>query len=69
MHRRTTMIDYDVEEWLVHGGPTDEAAGEIRSLFEESLSLDLCGLNVRREDDRLRFTHNAAAFLLATPVS
>ena len=69
LHRPTSEIHYDVEEWLVHGGPDDEAAGEIRRLFEASLAQDLSGLNVRREDDRLKFSHNAAAFLLRTPAT
>ena len=68
LHRMTTEIHYEVEEWLAHGGPSDEAAREIRRLLEASLAHDLSGLKVRREGDRLKFTHNAVAFLLRTPV-
>ena len=67
LHCPTSQTHYDVEEWLEHGGPTDEAASEVRRLLEASLTRDLSGLNVRREGDRLKFTHNAAAFLLRTP--
>lgn len=69
LHRPTSEIHYDVEEWLLHGGPTDEAAGEIRGLFEASLDRDRSGLKVRREHGRLRFTHQAAAFVLRVPTA
>ena len=69
VHRPTSQIHYDVEEWLEHGGPTEQAAGEIRRLLEASLDQDLCGLNVRRENDRLMFSHPSAAFVLRTPAA
>jgi ubiquinone/menaquinone biosynthesis C-methylase UbiE len=64
VHRPTTALHYDVEEWLAHGGPGSETAAVIRRLFEASLDGDSTGLRVRRENGRLRFTHAAAAFVL-----
>ena len=60
----TGSIDYDVDEWMAHGGPSAEAAAEIVRLFEASLETDRCGLAVRREGGRLRFSHRVASFLL-----
>ena len=69
LHRPTSRLDYDVEEWLEHGGPTDEAAAEIHRLLEASRTRDLSGLDVRREDNRLKFSQIGAAFLLRTPAA
>ena len=67
VHQPTSPLHYDVEEWMAHGGPDAGAAAEIRRLFEESLAGDRCGLSVRREDGRLRFSHTGAAFVLRKP--
>jgi ubiquinone/menaquinone biosynthesis C-methylase UbiE len=67
LQRPTSELDYEVEEWLEHGGPGDQAAAEIRTLLEASIERDLCGLRVRREGEQLHFSHRAAAFLLRTP--
>ena len=69
LHRPASQIHYEVEEWLEHGGPSVEAAAEIRRLLEASLDRDLGGLNVRREGDRLHFSHHVAAFLLRAPAA
>jgi hypothetical protein len=63
----TSPLHYDVEEWIAHGGPNEETAREIVVTFEASLETDRCGLAVRREDGRLRFTHVGAAFVLDAP--
>jgi ubiquinone/menaquinone biosynthesis C-methylase UbiE len=60
-------MTYDVEEWLAHGGPSTDAAAEIRRLLEGSIDGDRAGLAVRREAGRLRFRHRTAAFLLRKP--
>ena len=60
-------IDYDVEEWMSHGGPAPDAAREIEALFEASLEVDRSGLRVRRDGGRLRFSHHTAAFVLRVP--
>jgi ubiquinone/menaquinone biosynthesis C-methylase UbiE len=59
--------DYEVESWMAHGGPSPDVAAEIRRRFEASLSVDRCGLSVRRKDGRLWFSHRVVAFLLARP--
>ncbi|HVP27783.1 MAG TPA: methyltransferase domain-containing protein [Myxococcota bacterium] len=58
-----STLHYDLDEWLAHGGPGEAATREIVSLLEASLETDRCGLDVRREDGRLRFSHRAIAVL------
>jgi hypothetical protein len=65
--RPTSTLAYDVEEWIAHGGPDAATAQQIRDLFAASLARDLSGLDVRRDDGRLRFRHRTAAFLLRRP--
>jgi ubiquinone/menaquinone biosynthesis C-methylase UbiE len=60
-------LEYDVDEWLAHGGPQPATAAEIRSLLEGSIDGDRADLAVRRVDGRLRFRHRTAAFVLRTP--
>ena len=61
--RPRSTLHYDVDEWLDHGGPSESATREIIALFEASLDVDRCGLSVRREDGRLRFSHSAVALV------
>ncbi len=56
--------DYSLQEWLDHGGPSDQDAAKIKALMEASLEIDRCGLKVRRESGGLHFTHTGATFLL-----
>jgi hypothetical protein len=56
--------DYELEEWMTHGGPDEATAAQIRQLMEASVDTDRCGLNVRRHDGRVWFTHCAAAYVL-----
>jgi ubiquinone/menaquinone biosynthesis C-methylase UbiE len=58
-------MSYDVEEWLDHGGPSFEAAEEIRGRLKESAASDTTGLKVREEDGVLRFSHQTGVFILA----
>jgi ubiquinone/menaquinone biosynthesis C-methylase UbiE len=67
MLRPTLPMDYDLEEWMEHGGPSAEAAREIVAAMEASLERDRCGLRVRRENGRLRFGHTVAVFVLRLP--
>ncbi len=62
-------MDYDVEEWLAHGGPDADAAARIRSLLEASIDGDGADLAVRRVEGRLCFRHRTAAFVLRTPAA
>ena len=59
-----TSMDYDVDEWLDHGGPSAEVRRHIISLLEESMVEDRTGLSVKRENGKLWFGYRAAAFLL-----
>jgi ubiquinone/menaquinone biosynthesis C-methylase UbiE len=60
-----TTMDYELEEWMAHGGPSPEHAAEIRGLMEASIGGDLSGLGVRRQDGKLWFTYRVAVFVLA----
>jgi len=60
-------IEYSVEEWMSHGGPSPETAAEIRERMRASIEGDRTGLGVREVDGELRFHHDAAAFLLEKP--
>jgi ubiquinone/menaquinone biosynthesis C-methylase UbiE len=64
-HRRETS--YTVRDWMAHGGPSEEAAREIATLFEASLDVDRSGLRVRRENGELCFSHQGATFVLRKP--
>jgi ubiquinone/menaquinone biosynthesis C-methylase UbiE len=57
-------LDYELEEWMAHGGPDAASAAEIRRLMEASIDDDRSGLNVRRQGDQIWFTYQAAAFVL-----
>ena len=60
----TFTLSYAVAEWMEHGGPDEATAREIVTLLEASETVDRTGLNVRREDGVLRFSHTAMVFLL-----
>jgi ubiquinone/menaquinone biosynthesis C-methylase UbiE len=64
VRRALGTLSYDVEEWISHGGPDAASAGRIRELLRASLDGNACGLDVRVEEGRLRFSHRTAAFLL-----
>jgi SAM-dependent methyltransferase len=65
--RPKSVLHYDVEEWLEHGGPDEETRQEIRRLLRASLDVDRSGLQVRLEHERLRFSHTTTAFVLRVP--
>jgi ubiquinone/menaquinone biosynthesis C-methylase UbiE len=60
-------VEYDMEEWMSHGGPSPETAAEIRHRMRDSMDGDLTGLGVRELDGKLRFHHDVVAFLLEKP--
>jgi len=60
----TVPLDYDLDEWMDHGGPSAAAAREIQQLMEDSVEVDRSGLRVRREQGRLRFSHTGVVFVL-----
>ena len=59
-----SSLDYDLDEWIAHGAPPDDARRQIVALMESSVADDGAGLKVRREEGRLRFSHQTAAFVL-----
>ena len=56
--------DYELTEWMAHGGPDEATAAQIGSLMEASIDRDRCGLHVRRQDGAVWFTHRAVAYVL-----
>jgi len=63
---RSTM-DYDAHEWIAHGGPDADTTREILTLLEDAIDGDRAGLRVRREDGRLRFTHQTGLVIGERP--
>ena len=64
LHDIRSTVDYELNEWIAHGAPEEEARREILFLMESCLAEDRAGLRVRKEDGCLRFTHQVAAFVL-----
>lgn len=60
-----SKLDYDLEEWIDHGAPSEAVRREIVVLMEDALEGDRAGLSLRRENGALRFSHRTAAFVLA----
>ena len=50
-------IHYDLDGWILHGGPAPEIEAEIRRRFEEALKQDRTGLHVRSREGKILFTH------------
>jgi ubiquinone/menaquinone biosynthesis C-methylase UbiE len=50
-------MTYDLDGWILHGGPSAEIEMEIRRRFEEALKKDNTGLRVRVKEGRILFTH------------
>lgn len=63
----SSSMHYDLDEWIDHGAPRDDARREIVALMESWLRDDRADLRVRREDGVLRFSHRTAAFVLERP--
>ena len=62
-HDVRSTLDNDLDEWITHGAQEEAARREIVSLMESCLADDRVGLRVRREEGRLRFTHQVAVFV------
>ena len=61
---RFGSMDYEVEQWLIHGGPNEVEKEEIRSRFKQSVVDDQTGLGAREEKGILKFSHQTALFVL-----
>jgi hypothetical protein len=62
--RRFGSMDYEVEQWLIHGGPNEAQKQEIRSRFMRRMVNDQTGLDAREEKGLLKFTHQTVLFIL-----
>jgi ubiquinone/menaquinone biosynthesis C-methylase UbiE len=62
-HDVRSTLDHDLDEWIASGAPGEAARREITSILESCLADDRLGLHVRREEGRLRFTHQVAVFV------
>ena len=54
---RGSTLDYEVGEWIEHGGPSEETATDIRRELEASIDPDRTGLHVRRERGGLKMVY------------
>jgi ubiquinone/menaquinone biosynthesis C-methylase UbiE len=63
VHDVRSTLENDLDEWITHGAQGEAARREIVSLMEPCLADDRVGLQVRREEGRLRFTHQVAVFV------
>jgi ubiquinone/menaquinone biosynthesis C-methylase UbiE len=50
-------VHYDLDGWILHGGPTPKIEAEIRRRFEKALKQDRTGLRVRNKEGKILFTH------------
>jgi ubiquinone/menaquinone biosynthesis C-methylase UbiE len=56
-------MHYELDEWILHGGPAPEVEAEIRRRFDQALERDGTGLNIRREEGKIRFTHQTLVLI------
>ncbi|OGP81383.1 MAG: hypothetical protein A2Y95_05830 [Deltaproteobacteria bacterium RBG_13_65_10] len=56
--------NYALAEWLRHGAPPEENVRRITELLEALIEEDRAGLQVRRENDEIHFTHMGATYVL-----
>lgn len=58
-------ITYDLDGWILHGGPSPEVEKEIRRRFDEALKEDKTGLRVRAKEEKILFTHQTLILVAA----
>ena len=61
--RPKTPLRFAVDEWLNHGGPSEQTAHEILRLIDDSLNGDWTGLTIERENSKLYFNHTIVTFV------
>jgi ubiquinone/menaquinone biosynthesis C-methylase UbiE len=66
--RLKTPLRFPVDEWLKHGGPSEQTEHEILRLIDDSPEGYRTGLNIDLANDRLYFNHTVATFV-ATPTT
>jgi len=63
-YKQTVKSSYSIEEWIAHGAPPPEQAARIRELMAASIAEDKSGLNVRRVNDTMFFSHTGASYVI-----
>lgn len=61
---RNGQVEYPVDEWIEHGGPTKVVAKELRKLIRACVEEDKAGLPIRMDGDTLMMGHYAKTYLL-----
>jgi ubiquinone/menaquinone biosynthesis C-methylase UbiE len=61
-------VTYDLDEWILHGGPAPETEAEIHRRFEEALKQDGTGLRVRSKEGKILFTHQTLILVAVSRV-
>ncbi len=63
-YKQTVKSSYSIEEWIAHGAPPPAQAALIRDLRAASIAEDKCGLDVRRVNDTMFFSHTGASYVI-----
>jgi ubiquinone/menaquinone biosynthesis C-methylase UbiE len=63
-YKQTIKSSYSIEEWIAHGAPPAENAARIHELMAASIAGDKSGLNVRRVNETLHFSHTGASYVI-----
>lgn len=63
-YKQTQKSDFGLEEWIAHGAPPRETAAKITELMEAAIEDDKTGLDIRRENGKIMFTHFGGSYVL-----
>jgi ubiquinone/menaquinone biosynthesis C-methylase UbiE len=63
-HKQTIKTSYTIDEWIAHGGPPADRDAKIREMMSASIADDKSGLNVRRVNDTIAFSHTGASYVI-----
>jgi hypothetical protein len=63
-HKQTIKTTYTIDEWIAHGGPPADREAKIREMMAASIDNDKSGLNVRRANDTILFSHTGASYVI-----
>ena len=64
LYKQTRKTSYSIEEWIAHGAPPPDQAAQIRELLAASIADDKSGLDIRRVNDTMYFSHTGASYVL-----
>jgi SAM-dependent methyltransferase len=62
--RPKSLLRISVDDWLKHGGPSEQGAQEILGLLEASLDGDQTGLRIEQDQGTLYFNHTIVTFMV-----